>query len=277
MVTSSAPTPAFTPSPSSTGAPHAPVPPARPAPPQALDDPWTSAEGATWDSTFSVFGLVQADVWYAALVKGIGKVPFDPLQHRPDQRVTAVTIAVVPVVPEQQPTQRDMIAESSEWTKLVNPSIKALGTTLRGLHDRHAEAQLVPTGRTYTNAAGEVRAATTFKFVRLFGSEDACRVAAEESRRRRAGGPGPAAAPGDGSDAGPGTSGTSGTSRRPDAPAPLEISRQVAAKFLAGLWSASGKDLVRFGELLRTNAATAQHFDLDSPEVAAVISEGPPA
>lgn len=271
MVTSSAPTPAFTPSPSSTGAPHAPVPPARPAPPQAPDDPWASAEGATWDSTFSVFGLVQADVWYAALVKGIGKVPFDPLQHRPDQRVTAVTIAVVPVVPEQQPTQRDLIAESSEWTKLVNPSIKALGTTLRGLHDRHVEAQLVPTGRTYTNAAGEVKAATTFKFVRLFGSEDESRAAAEQSRRRRAGGPGPAAAPGDGSET------VSGTSRRPDALASIGISRQVAAKFLAGLWSASGKDLVRFGELLRTNAATAQHFDLDSPEVAAVISEGPPA
>ena len=231
--------------------------------------PWASADGAKWDPTFSVFGLVQAEVWYAALVKGVGKVQFDPLQHRPDQRVTAVTIAVVPVLATQQPAQRDMIAESSEWAKLVNPSIKALGTTLRGLHDRYVEAQLVPTGRTYANSAGEVKTATTFKFVRLFASEDECRAAAERGRRWGAGAEGPARRPTGGDGATPGSLG------RPDAPAPVGISREVAAKFLAGLWNASGKDLDRFGELLRKNAATAQHFDLTSPEVAAVISAEP--
>src|SRR5687768_5866954 len=99
------------------------------------DDPWASADCATWDPSFSVFGLVQAEVWYCALVKGVGKVPFDPAQHTADQRATAVTISVIPVLPDQRPTERQLIAESSEWAKTVNPSIKALGTTLRGLHN----------------------------------------------------------------------------------------------------------------------------------------------
>jgi hypothetical protein len=240
----------------------------------ASDDPWSSADNATWDPTFSVFGLVQAEVWYAALVKGVGKVQFDPLQHGPDQRVTAVSIAVVPVLATQQPAQRDMIAESSEWAKLVNPSIKALGTTLRGLHDRYVEAQLVPTGRTYANSAGEVKMATTFKFVRQFASEDECRAAAERGRRWGAGTDGPVATSTGGAGTPPGASGTPGT---PSDPAPVGIPREVAAKFLAGLWNASGKDLDRFAELLRKNAATAQHFDLTSPEVAAVIAQSPPA
>lgn len=234
-------------------------PPGPPAPPTAVsDDPFEAADKAQWSSTFSVLGQVQVETWFCVLVKGQGKVPFDANQHDIGGRCTAIKIAILPAIPGRQNTERELIAESAEWTKIINPSIKALGPTwnLRALHNQWVEAQLVPSGRKYTSSDGIDKDATTIKFVRVFASEDACVAAAQAGRPGQpaaasaVASAAPAAAPG----------------------APNDAEKATATKFLPALWRASGNDLEKFGELLAKNALTAKYFDLSSPEVLDVIT-----
>lgn len=236
---------------------------APPAPPPT-EDPFEAADNATWDPSFSVFGQVQAESWFCVLQKkdeanGIkgGKVPFDPNQHDISGRVTAVKISIIPAIPGRGNTERELIAESQEWTKIVLPSIKALGPAwnLKGLHNQWVEAKLVPTGRKYAGADGQPKEATTITFVRIFPTEDACLAAAQAGR------------PGGGESA-------PAASAAPAAvPAgPSDAEKAVATKFLRPLWTASGGDLGKFAEMLASNALTAKYFTIDSPEVLDVLT-----
>ena len=57
-------------------------------------------------------GAVNVDVFYCVLVKGLGKVPFDPNQHNQDQRRTSIDITIDPLPDSKSiyPIERDMIA-----------------------------------------------------------------------------------------------------------------------------------------------------------------------
>jgi hypothetical protein len=141
------------------------------------NDPFDSAENPQLRSA-EFWGQVQIDTFYAVLVKGTGKIPFDPQQHSIDKRVTAIDIQIFPI-PEQNNTyevKRNMIAESKEWAGMVLPSIKALGISARELNNRWVHVTAVPTGGTYTNKSGETKDRTTFKFVKLFASEAECKA-----------------------------------------------------------------------------------------------------
>src|SRR5438309_5438070 len=90
-------------------------------------DPYDAAMQATYNPTFSAFGQVQVAVWPCVLEKGVGKVPFDANLHDPARRVTAIDLAIIPVVSGRAPVERNMIAESREWASIVKPSLMALG------------------------------------------------------------------------------------------------------------------------------------------------------
>lgn len=200
------------------------------------------------------FGQVQSQAYYAALVKGVGKVPFDPTQHSADKRVTAIEISLMPLAggPVDNPIDRELIAESNDWAKTVKPSLLTLSTDLRGINGKWAQVQLIPVGTYVKKGTGEEKVRTMFRFVALYQTEDECRAASDAFFH------------------------TSDAQAPTVAPAPVangaNAERAAAAKFLPALWAASGRDVSKFATLIAGQSALARHFDISSPEVAAVIS-----
>lgn len=143
------------------------------------DDPFDSATNATL-APRAYYGQIQVDAWFCALIKGTGKVPFDPAQHAPEKRCTALDIEMIPL-PEQNVSfavRRETIAESREWAGIIWPSLKALGlSNAREADGKWGKLLQVPSGRKYRNSAGEEKEATTFKFLALYANEDECRTA----------------------------------------------------------------------------------------------------
>jgi hypothetical protein len=142
-----------------------------------VQDPYASADTAEVMAR-TYYGQIDIDAWFCALIKGTGKVPYDPSQH--DRRATALDLSVLPLAEMNLSfsLERGMIAESKEWAKIAWASLKELGATnTRELKGQWCKATFVPTGRTYKNSAGEKREATTFKFLALYENEEACRRA----------------------------------------------------------------------------------------------------
>lgn len=201
------------------------------------------------------FGQVQTQAYYAALVKGVGRVPFDPSQHSADKRVTAIEISIAPLPggPIDNPIDRELIAESSDWAKVIKPSLLALSTDLRGINGKWAQVQLIPVG-TYTKKdTGEEKTRTMFKFIAVYDTEDACR-AASDAFFHKSDAPAPTTAPAP-------VANSNGNNAE----------RAAAAKFLAPLWVASGRDVSKFAQLIAGQAVLAKFFTVDSPEAIAVI------
>lgn len=153
---------------------------------QTTDDPFDTASNPPVQ-TYDLFGKVEISAWACALVKGTGKVPFDPSVH--ERRFTAIDVYIAPLpeidVKYPKSLEDHWIAEFAEWAKLTLPSIKALGIdNVRELNGRYARVARVPNGKKYEKkdpntgqGTGEMKDETTFKFVALFADEDACRTA----------------------------------------------------------------------------------------------------
>lgn len=238
--------------------------------PQTTDDPLEAAMGAKLRPMVRAgFGQLHTNYWFCALVKGTGKVPFDPAHHAPDTRRTAVEMTLTTLGGETadgreiEPTDipRQFIAESAEWTKLVRPGLAALGRDLRSINGAWVQVEFRPTGRKYIDrVSGEEREATTVVPVKVFSSEDECRQAANAffSQFRQGGGNGHTTAPAPASAA--------------PAPQPAAgMNRETALKFLAMLWQSSNGDLASFQAKLNNNPGVSAHFSVDSPETLAVM------
>jgi len=143
---------------------------------QAQNDPFASAdEPQVFSRTY--YGQIDIDAWYCALIRGVGKVPFDESHH--DRRATALDVSIIPLAEMNlsRAIERSLIAESDEWGRFVWASLKALGaTSTRDLKGQWCKATFVPTGRTYVKD-GATRESTTFKFLAFYKDEDACRDA----------------------------------------------------------------------------------------------------
>jgi hypothetical protein len=233
----------------------------------ATNDPFDTAmstEAFTGPRTY--FGQMTVNVWFCALVKGQGKVVFDPGQHSQDQRCTAIEIQLLPMMKGDTFgtfIERKLIAESKEWASIIKTSLKEIGRDLRSMHNAWVQVQMVPTGRTYKQRdTGETREASTFKFVAVYGSEQECRRASEAFYLNR-GNTQQAAAP---ASTTPPTNGNSngGTS---------SAEKETASKFLPALWQSSGRDVTKLAEALAKNPLTSRYFTIDSPEVIAIVSQ----
>lgn len=158
---------------------------------EKIIDPWDSAENAK-EHVFSniIWGQAEAQSWYCVLEKGVGKVLFDPQNHSPDQRRTAIDIIIHPL-PEMNlafDLTRNMIAESHEWASIVLPSLRDLEISPKHLNGSWVKVQTIPlTDRagytvTYTDANGIVKEKTTLKFLSIFKDEAECRADYEKGR-----------------------------------------------------------------------------------------------
>ncbi len=240
---------------------------------QNVPDPFDSADKAQPRETGNkhYFGSVLVDAWHAVLVKGEGKVVFDPARHSADQRVTALEIVVTPLPRAggvDYQIKREMIAESNEWAKIVKPSLEKLGTNLKALQNRYVQVELVETGRSYVNKSGETKKNTTFRFVAVYDDQGACQAACDGFYSMRTG------------------NNTNGANGQQPAPAPNganggSAERTMAAKFLPALYASAKKtasdagkpdEVVSFfGTEIQKNQLTSKHFTLDSQEVIDVV------
>ncbi len=223
-------------------------------------DPFQSATDAKLPS-LAYFALIQCDAWFCVLVKGQGKVVFDPQTHPIEQRRTAINMSLAPIAEQQVqfPLIREMIAESVEWTKIVWPSAAALG--LKSAHDlngKWAKVEIVPTGRKYKNAAGEEKDATTFKIAALYTDEAAARAAYQ------AGGATADAAPAASAPAPAATNGNGSAKERQTALAFLKV--------LVPQWTKDGVVLDKVAAGIAANPVIARHFNIDSPEVVELVA-----
>lgn len=222
------------------------------------DDPFDSATNATL-APRSYYGQIQADAWFCALVKGTGKVPFDPAQHKPEQRCVAVDISLIPL-PEQNvrfDIRRETIAESREWAGIIWPSLKALGlSNAREADGKWAKMQQVPSGRKYRTSGGEEKEATTFKFLALYPNEDACRDAYHTEVKRQ-----------------------------PDATAPEEQTtaqtpgngngkaRETAVQFIAAFAKMNKYDVDATRKACAGQPAITGAIDVNAPEFVQIVAE----
>ncbi len=145
---------------------------------QYSNDPMETASNATL-APRTYYGQIDVDAYFCVLVKGTGKVLWDANQHGIDERRTSIKLTVTPIAESGRPDpmEREMIAESREWVQITWASLKALGvTSVRDIKGKFAQVQFAPTGRKWTTREGEEREATTFKFLALYDSEDACRA-----------------------------------------------------------------------------------------------------
>lgn len=122
------------------------------------------------------FGQILLDAWFCALVKGVGKVPYDPQQH--DKRFTAIKLTLAPFAGSKATysIEREYVAEFKEWAGTVLPSIHSVGLTPTGINKRWVRVEMVKTGTYQKN--GETKDLTSPKIIAVFDSEEACAQAA---------------------------------------------------------------------------------------------------
>ena len=147
------------------------------------DDPYAVAQ-ETAERPPEFYGELNVECWFCALVKGQGKVPFDPAIH--DRRSTAIDISVLPLAEHNmaRPLERSTLDWARDWARITWPSLKALGiTSLRDVSKgKWCKFTWQGTGEKYRTRdqdgnEGEERERSTFKFLALYDTEDQCRAA----------------------------------------------------------------------------------------------------
>lgn len=140
---------------------------------QTIIDPMEELDKPYTPPAFEIWGKVDLNAWFAALVKGVGKEVFDPAKHK--SRVTAVDITITPINEQDaQVLTRNLIRESREWG-LVQNSLQACGCPKAAdINGRFVHVQFENTGETYTNGNGETKNKTYIKFLQIFPDEATC-------------------------------------------------------------------------------------------------------
>jgi len=206
------------------------------------------------------YGKAFASARYVALIKGQGKVNFDPQVHSAEKRSTCIEFAVDTLDEQNVPfaLSRSVLSWEDEWTKVTLPSLKALGVTgVSGLNERYVAMEFAPTGRTYTNRDGQEKQATGMKFLKLFANEDECRAAylADASAQSESGGNG---------------------FNQPVAQQPrlaTDPARDVALGFLKTLCQIHKNNPAGLEAAINSMPQIAAYFKIDSPETQAFVRE----
>lgn len=226
-------------------------------------DPWSNAMNPQTQDVREIWGQVTVDVWFAMLVKGFGKLPYDEKtldpEGKPYRRYTAVDMLIEPL-PEsgmQYKSQRQMLAEFGEWVDIVLPSLKALGIgDLQKLHGKFARVELVPTGETYIKKdTGETKALTAFNFKGVYDTRESCLAAYNSAA--------PAGAPT------PAPAGTNGNPER-------ETAKKFLRPYVANAMAQASGNVAKARELLAPMLATqpllSKYFTIDSDEIIELMS-----
>jgi len=199
------------------------------------------------------FGKLSVDPYYVALIKGQGKVVYDPVTHASLRKHTLINFTVTPLDPTAKLIGRECLNWTAEYTQAIRPSIEVLrdqiaairGQATAAVNPLQAANGLFVAGEFVPrpdNKPGETW--TTLRFTAVFADEAACQAAATAS------------AP-------------------PPAPAvPDSAARQSLAMFLPALWEQAGRNAQTLAGLLATHAVLFC-FTMSDPEVVAVMQTTP--
>lgn len=218
------------------------------------------------------YGQVSVDGYPCALIKGQGKVPWDPAIHRGRRKSYAIDFTVAHVDPTWPLIQRTTVNFTRNFNEVTRPSIETLLPTIAKIKGL-VEGQFPPlvgldglwvSGTLELkpdNKKGETF--TCCRFDGVFPDEAACRAAYEADTGAEADGSPVADLP-----------------FEPEPPKPkADPIRATLAAFLPNLWEQaqeaagpSGSDAnLEMARLLKASPLLGQHFDVDSPEVVALM------
>lgn len=210
------------------------------------------------------YGRMDVSAAFVKLTKGVGKGPWsenDPV----DQRRTEVHLILNPldVSGLNFLIERRLLAESSEWSKIVWASLRTCGVkAVRDLNGKYVRAEMVKTGRSYpSKRTGEMQEETTFSFSAVYNTE-AEAVAAYYAEL----GDAPADVdPAMAVDMGPlPTPATAHTNGNGSAPNP---ERETAQQFLNVLVKQANGDVNALAAALANMPMVSKYFTITSPEV----------
>ena len=201
-------------------------------------------------------GKIEAYAWECVLVKGQGKVAFDPQAHKGMKTSTVIEFTIEPLDPTYALIQRDCLNWTPDFKSVVRPSIEVIAekiASIRGLQAGQFNPLREINGLYVVgefverpdNKPGDTW--TTLKFMDVFEHEPDCQSAYEQLLELE---PAPVAT----------------------APVQDDPQRVAMAAFLPALWNQSGKNPTSFLQLIRDNPMLAVHFGNDSPEVKKYLS-----
>lgn len=150
---------------------------------QAYYDELDNPKTMTFENVY--YGQVSLEARPVVLVKGLGKVDFDPAVHAEDQKRMAVEVEIATLTEMNLSfvPRRETIASASDWVLTMLPSIKVLGVTSMQMNGTWAKVRTVPqkdwngNPMTYTARDGSTKERTTFEFAAIYPNEAACRAA----------------------------------------------------------------------------------------------------
>lgn len=235
---------------------------------EQVQDPLAEAESAQ-PVVYTHWGQVHIVADFVVWPKGTrleNCPPYNPQQHSPDKKVTRVVVRTSPLPGQTHPFEHKRVVTnySREWASVTNPSIQALGLQARDIIGKYAKYQFAK-ARTYTDRNGDPRSSTSFKFLEIYDDADAAREAADEFFNS----------------IGVGTqSGDEIASEIPgfedngasDGGNGSDPERAALAQFLPALWAQAEQDPAQFAVKIAEMPMLAAHFDIDSPEVQAIVN-----
>lgn len=230
-------------------------------------DPWQSADEAK-PREFEYYGQIKFDPWYAFFPGGKAQpVPFDPAQHEMSKRATIIESLLIPIdeMSNSKQIEQSFTDFSTDWTKIVLPSIKALPgvTGIRDIHDKYVRVAMVPGKRKRIAQDGTDTGEywNTWKFVEVFADKAAC-VAAYA-------GNGGAAAPA----TEPQPVQTSfDTANSPEYQTALKFARTIVLGICKGKAAADLESVqATIATSLSTKPMIAKYFTVGSPEIVEIV------
>jgi len=229
------------------------------------NDPFEAATQAG-EGRNTYFGKAEVTAGFVTLKKGVGKQPFNENLDDIRDRRTEVKIVVNPIdaMGISILLQRDLIAESAEWSKYTWASLrdKCGLKSARDLNGKWCKVTLQGTGETYTTKRGETQERKAFVFEAVYTT------AAEATAAYLADGGKLNTAPADDNPAmaidmshGAGANGNGANAER-----------ETAKAFLQALVKQAGGDKGKLAASIAQMPMIAKYFTADSPEVVQMLA-----
>lgn len=199
------------------------------------------------------FGKMDCTASFVALIKGQGKVAWNEAMGQ-EQRRTEVALRLDPIdaMNLTRAVERNVIAESREWTGIVWASLRDLGVrNAREINGKYAKVELVKSGRSWTNKDGATVEGTTLKFLALYNSKAECEAAWESENGGTVAHSQPATN-GNGNGADPG--------------------RETALQFLPALVKGANGDRQVLAQTIASMPMISKYFTIDSAEVQMLLA-----
>lgn len=225
----------------------------------AVLDPLADAVQAA-ESSGNVFGKLDIEGQYIVLQKGQRKRAWVEGESL-DGRVSEITLRVNPldVSGLTYMTERQVLANSREWSNIVWPSLRDLGVkSLYEVRGKWVKVTMVKNGESYVAKqgakAGQTIEKTTFKFLGIYDTEAEANAAWESQF-----GTSQAHTP-------------SSNGNGAAAPQPTnDAERTAALSFLPAIVNANKSDLTKLAAALASMSPLNKYFTIDSAEVQALL------